>query len=406
MARSWLLLVALGGCGDNWDARDDAGGWRHDAAPMSCAPGLAAGVPITTAIQPRWLTILDADDDGVLDLMYGSTDPLSGEGVIGRLPGLGDGTFGLETLHPIGIAFELLAFGDADGDGIIDAVSAEESVRAVDFHAGLGDGAFAAPEHHEFATATQPPPTGLAIGAWTVDSATQNGIVVTGSHSYSTAALVLAADGTQLSSLAWPLTPVGSSYLPVARDLDGNGSNELVALDSGYIRWGYGKTWSSVTVHGIASATSSERSTVSCGAAGPDADLTAHHHLHVANIDGDPYLDLVALDPSGTACVISSAADGILVKVASVSGLRAVVPLDFVGDDAAELVTFTGSSVRIVRVMATSDGIGETEGLATYPFGLVSLATAADLDRDGVTDVVAAAFEEKQITVLRGSCTP
>lgn len=404
MARSWLLL-ALVGCGDNGYARDDADGARNDAAAVSCKPALAADVPITTGIPPQWLTIVDVDGDGMLDLLYGSAEPISGEGVIGRLLGHGDGTFGPETLHPTGIAFDLLAFGDADGDGRIDAVSSEEPVRAVDFHAGLGDGEFAAPERHEFATVTQPTPTGLGIGAWTIDSAIRNAVVVTGSHSYSTAALVLAADGTQLSSLSWPLTPIGSSYLPAARDLDGDGSNELVALDSGYIRWGYGQTWSSITVHGGGAPMWSRRSTVPCGAAGPDADLTAHHHLHVSNIDGDSSLDVVAMDRSGTACVISIAGDGTLMKVASLTGLRAIVPLDFAGDDAAELVTFTGSGVQIVRVIGTSDGTEGTKGLTMYPFDAVSQVTAADLARDGVSDVVAAAFEAKQITVLRGSCT-
>ena len=142
-----------GGCGRACGPGTRCSGGRC-AVPCALV-GLPDPPLVDLATAPGGIAVADFNRDGRLDLAVA----LSAASSVVVLPGVGHGSFGEATGHPVGIGPEELATADLDGDGDADLVVANRQNATIGVLLNSGGGAFAPMVRHE----VSPIPVALAL---------------------------------------------------------------------------------------------------------------------------------------------------------------------------------------------------------------------------------------------------
>lgn len=270
-----------------------------------------------------------------------------------------------------------VALGDLDGDGNLDAVTADWYGSTVSVLRGNGDGTFGTPP----ALALPPGPGGIAAGDVTGDSVDD----------------ILLTDMTQSQLSLYPGLPNGSFGPAVSSpcganpqsvalaDLDGDGRVDAVTANTG------GGTCSVLYGTGAGFGPSSDYTAVP--AAGPIA---------VADFTGDGLLD-IAVGSTGTSWVIGTLwgragrdfVAGPTLPLAG--GANALVAADLDGDGDVDLATVTSQVLGndSLATLFANDGTGGFAAPRTIGIGMTPLSLAvADVNHDGRADLIGSRWEK------------
>lgn len=125
-SRTDLVVASDGGYVDAYD--NHPLGWRHAGR-------------VDVGADPTWISLADLDANATLDLVAANR----GDDSVSVRLGLGDGSFGTETVLAAGPAPTCALPADLDGDGIVDLAIASSGAADIHVRKGLGGGAFAAP---------------------------------------------------------------------------------------------------------------------------------------------------------------------------------------------------------------------------------------------------------------------
>jgi hypothetical protein len=146
----------------NGDGNDDFAAVNSDYGTVSVSLGSRAGAPLgaptsfATGWYPQAVTVGDFTGDGILDLVTAGQ-------TVDILPGIGDGTFqgvSRQYVDPTAIAV-----ADFNADGRLDVVTADPWGQAVSVFLGRGDGTLTPRIDHAVASA----PTAVAVGDFNRD---------------------------------------------------------------------------------------------------------------------------------------------------------------------------------------------------------------------------------------------
>lgn len=169
-----------------------------------------------------WLATGDLDGDGVTDLVvsvYGAAGPSpTADGQLAVLLNNGDGTFSDAVFHEDRAAWAV-ALGDFDGDGNLDAASADWD-GTVRLFAGDGKGNLGLPSESEIGA------QGIAIVAGDLNGDRSPDLLTGNDNSRSISVLLGKGDG---SFGAAQKLPAGNTYSVAMTDLDGDGALDLLS---------------------------------------------------------------------------------------------------------------------------------------------------------------------------------
>ena len=348
------------------------------AGAPGCSPTICVGsevVPIGVAVNV--IAIADFNGDGISDLVtLANSNP--GNGNIAVLLGNGDGTFQPPLLTAVSNLTRTFVVGFFDAGNDLDvAVGFFGGGGAV--YLGNGDGTF------QFGApfATDPSVSALAAGDFdgdgSLDLAAGGGLAI----------LLGNGDGTFQPAVEYP-APDGVVGIATG-DFDGNGSLDL-ALTSG--------SENTVSVY-----PGQENGTF--GPAIPTVAGLALSQPVAADVDGDGKLDVVVASNGLVAVLIGNGdltfqaaqdySTGTYAETAAVADLDGDGFPDLVVSTVADDYSQAPAALSILR----NNGDGTFAAGAEYPFyGRPSVAAAADLDGDGKLDVVAGSADAAAAVVL------
>jgi hypothetical protein len=117
------------------------------------AGGMGPFQQVAQGLEASFLHVLDVDRDGIVDLAFLASDPF-GARSIAVLLGRGSGSFAPPLLSPVPKECHSLSLGDADHDGLVDAVLIPHDpflfwTLGLDLAEGNGDGTFQAIDRRE-----------------------------------------------------------------------------------------------------------------------------------------------------------------------------------------------------------------------------------------------------------------
>jgi hypothetical protein len=328
------------------------------AAPVKYPPPVALGFARVFG---------DFDGDGKTDVV--SADP--GTNSVLFVPGNSGRTFAVPPHYGSTWNIGQVLARDLDGDGRLDVVAISREYQ-VGVFPGNGNGTLGASTEYDVAKEA----SGLAIGD--VDGDGKNDVVVTRDTS-NTATILLGRDGGALVPGA-QMSFGQVASCPVLGDLNGDGRLDLVVR---YPDQGQVGVWL-----GAGDGTFAEHATVAL-------ERDPRYWLPIAclalqDLDGDQVLDLVAVD--GDAAVARGQVDGsfgAFTRYPMGDKPDKIVVGDLNGDAIADLVTTSLHGVSV----ALGNGDGSFAAVATYPGGsswnMTFGAALADLDGDSHLDLIA-----------------
>ncbi len=353
------------------------------------SPSFQAALSFAARDDPVFVAVADLDDDGVPDLA--TTNFLGGD--VRVLLGNGDGSFQTPVSFPTGDGPSPVVVADLDGDGVADLVTANQGSGDVSVLLGNGDGSFQAAV--SFPTGERP--NSMAVADLDGDGVPDLIIANAGRRGTSPAGVsVLLGNGDGSFRLATSF----ATFLPVSvavADLDGDSVPDLVTANAAF---------GSVSVM-LGKGDGSFQPAGSFAAGEGPGSVT------VADLDGDGVPDLVTtnnqpLFGSSHVSVLLGNGDGTFqaaVSFAAGDRPRSVAVADLDGDSVPDLVATDipdfplpgGARVLLGR------GDGTFQDAVTYAAGDDPVSVAvADLDGDGVPDLVTANDGGDDVSVLLG----
>ena len=314
--------------------------------------------------------IADLDGDHHLDIVA-TTGEIT-HSTVDIFRGNGSGTFGAPVPLDVGAGTNLIALPDLSGDGVPDLVVSNTGRNTVTVATGVGDGTFRDYADHTLNTFSNGP-----AGTLLVTDATGDGKLDLVMSSGPDTLTVLAGNGQGAVSPTTDATlGVFASSASIAADLDHDGHTDLVfasgidVLD--VVRGGPGGAFPSV------------RTFATAGFGGQNAAA-------VGDFDGDAAPDLVQTNDDGTATFSHGQGDGTFAApVLLVAGgpATAAVSVDIDNDGNRDVIVAGDGRVRTLR----GDGGGGFTVLASALDSAQSYAPAAlvlaDLDNDRRLDVI------------------
>jgi hypothetical protein len=381
------------------------------------------------------VTLADATGNGKLDILTVN----KGANSISILLNHGDGTFGPQTVIPVGSRPSGVVVADLSGDGIPDLIVNNYASETIEVIPGDGGGTFGTPtlyptnEDGGFTGPVTPViadltgdgipdliypdyvarDVGVRLGngngtfgplhtfrvgagahAVAVLDANADGIpdlAVANAVDNSVSVLLGNGDGTFQPERVYP---VGfDPYSMTVADLNGDGKSDIVTADRG------DNTISVLLGRGDG--------TFSAHQAYPTG--SAPRGIAAADFNGDGKIDIVTANQSdGTATISWGDGDGTFARGAEQSApaptLRPfqVVVADVNGDGIPDIVTANRSDNSVSVLLGNRDGSFQTK--QTFPTGRLPISVAvADLQGDGVPDIVTANYGGSTVSVLRGN---
>ncbi len=334
------------------------------------------GAFASAGMQPRALVATDLDDDGRLDLAVANQDPNRTDDIT-LLTAIGGGTFVPGGRYGTVPGASALAIGDFNGDGTPDVAAASAAVSSFDvlYH---GDFAQAFSRHVDGGARS------IAVGDFDEDglddlavSGVESVAIFLGAHD---AAL---ASGTVLSTGA---AVNGTASTVVAGDFDGDGHTDLAFADGRQLY-----------LFSNAGGGQFQPERAMLATTGNDTQPT---QLAAGDLDGDGVTDLLVGSVQGQIIELLSNASVLLTPGPSVSldgAPTSVASGDFDGDGNTDLA-LSQSLGQIGVVVLFGDGRGNFPANTMADFGRdPGVVVAADLNRDGLSDVIA--FDNDSQTV-------
>ena len=347
----------------------------HAAAPL-----YGPATPYAVGSQPRSIATLDADGDGVLDVVSANF----GDGSVSLLRGLGDGTFGPSTSTAVGGSPTTVTVGDFnhdhDPDLAITTFATAPAVPVVAVLLGSTGTSFGAPVTYPLAQ--------NALGGAVADLDLDGNLDIVAVDPFGVSVLTGAADG----SFGPPVRrAVGTFLASVAvADLNHDGDPDLAlgqfAGQVLVLLGGPGVTFGPALGYAAGSA--------------PD-------FVGVGDVDGDTHLDLVVADFNASdVSVLLGAGNGTFASATSygtgtVSGMATHVVVAKLDGDAHPDIVVTNSFTHDVSVLINA-GDGTFGPAATYSVaGNSPFATAVgEFDHDGGGDLAVANAGSANVSVL------
>lgn len=329
--------------------------------------------------QPRSVATVDADGDGVLDVVSANV----GDGTVSVLRGLGGGALGPATSIAVGGSPTTVSVGDFnhdhDPDLAVTAFATAPATPAVSVLLGSSGASFGARATYPLAQD--------ALGGAVADVDADGNLDILAVDAFGFSVLTGRADGSFAAAVRHP---VGTFLASVSiGDLNGDRDPDLAL----------GQFVGEVLVLlGGPEATFGAPTGVT---AGPAPDSPA-----IGDVDGDGHLDLAVADFSASAvAVLLGAGDGTFAPAASygtgvVNGLATHAAVARLDGDAHPDIVVTNSGTNNVSVLVNA-GNGTFGPATPYAVGTNPFAAAVgDLDADGASDLVVANAGAANVSVL------
>ena len=381
---SYATLLSSGTCTVQ---ATQAGNGTYTAAPSVTRSFVVMEVPQFNAPQthtvgyyPRGIAGGDFNGDGVTDFAVANAFDAD----VSVLLGKGDGTFTNAAAIPSGGTPEGIAAGDFNGDGKLDLAIANTSGNAIGIYAGGGNGTFAFVR-----TISVSAPLGISTADLNADGKLDL-VIVDGSYGGTTGQTVSVSLGNGDGSFhpAVVYSTGSSPYAAVIGDFNGDGKPDLAVVN------GDPNTVSILLGRGDGTFASAVNYATGWY---PDA-------IAVGDFNADGKLDLaIANDYSNDVSILFGHGDGTFAPANSFfagSGPASIAVADFNQDGQADLAVANRFDKTLVLLLGNGDGSFQAPLPYLAGVGTLQAVLAADFDRDGKLDLIAADATNNMVWLL------
>ncbi len=354
--------------------------------------GFATAVSSATGTNPWGVTTGDFNNDGIPDAVvtnYGSVPGFVGGGTtVSTFLGTGNpaAPFGAQTTTAVATGPISVAAGDFNEDGNMDLAVAGYSTNTVSILLGNGSGGFT-PSNFTAGVGTSP--TSFALADFNGDGHVDMAIANNGSGNMSV--LFGSGTGTFTASATYTTGPNPSEV--VAADLNGDLiADLLITNNSNFV----------TVLLGQAAGLFGTATNYASGGTGPGS-------LALGDFNSDGFLDVAAGHISsnniGILLGTGTGAFGTATMFAGGSETRFVKTGDFNGDGVLDLVVNNNTASNILILTGNGNGTfatGVAYNVASGTSGSMTSAVA-DLNGDGVTDIIAVNNGSSTISTFMGT---